>query len=75
MKKLMITLLLTGFCWTAFAMEMPRQDTTRRQQDTTKRHPAKSKVGKKKSPGKKGEKRPDTSSRRKPDTTRTTPPM
>ena len=69
----MITLMLTAFCWTAFAMEMPRQDTTRRQ-DTTKKHPAKSKMGKKKSP-KKGDTRPDMLNRKRSDTTRTVPPM
>ncbi|KEQ28160.1 hypothetical protein [Pedobacter antarcticus] len=43
MKKSLITLLLTAFCWTAFAMSVPQQDTTRKKQDTTKRHDQKKK--------------------------------
>ncbi len=68
MKKLLITLMLTAFCWTAFASNVQAQDTTRRQQDTTKKHGQKSK-------NKKQHKR-DTTNRKPGDTTsRTTKPM
>lgn len=32
MKKSLITLLLTAFCFTAFTMEVPQQDTTKMKQ-------------------------------------------
>lgn len=38
MKKLMMTMLLSAFCWTAFASNLPWQDTTKKRQDTTKKH-------------------------------------
>jgi hypothetical protein len=73
MKKLLITLLLTAFCWSAFATMSPPQDTTRKKQDTTKKHPVKSKMKKKKFPGKDTTHRDST--RRKPgDTTKRVPP-
>lgn len=54
MKNLIIALMLTAFCCSAFAVDLPRQDTTRRPQDTTKRHhPKKSGTPKKKMPKKK----------------------
>lgn len=72
MKKLMITLMLAAFCWSAFGLEAPQQDTTKRRQDTTKRQPVKSKM-KKKYPGKDTVKR-DTMKRRPGDTSRRVPP-
>lgn len=71
MKKLMITFMLTAFCWTAFAADMQRQDTTGRQQDTTRKHDRKSKMPKKKKQDKR-----DTTNRKSGDTTtRTTKRM
>lgn len=69
MKNIMITLLLAVFCSAAFAFQSPQQDTTRRHQDTTGRHPMKSK---KKYPGKSPAKR-DTMKRKTGDTTRQVP--
>jgi hypothetical protein len=68
MKKLLVTLMLTAFCWTAFASNVQAQDTTGRQQDTTKKHDKKTK--KKKSDTR------DTTNRKPGDTTsRTAKPM
>jgi hypothetical protein len=74
MKKIMITFLLTAFCCTAFAIESPQQDTTKRRQDTTKRQPMKSKIPKKKYPGKDSTQK-DTIKRKPGDTTRRIPPV
>ena len=66
MKRLFITLLLTAFCWTAFATILPGQDTTRKYQDTTKRQgPKKSKTShKKKTQTKKWPAKRDTTNRK-----------
>jgi hypothetical protein len=68
MKNLLITLfVLTAFCWSAFAIDLPRQDTTRKPQDTTKRHhPKKSGMPKKKN--KKSRPKKDTLNRKPIDT-------
>ncbi|WP_367868540.1 hypothetical protein [Pedobacter sp. WC2423] len=36
MKRLFMMMLFSTFCWTAFAISTPQQDTTRRKQDTTR---------------------------------------
>jgi hypothetical protein len=74
MKKMMITLLLATFCWSAFGLESPRQDTTKRRQDTSKRHPGKTKMPKKKLPSKDTTKK-DTIKRKTGDTSRRVPPV
>lgn len=55
MKRLLMTMLLGAFCWTASAMDGPQQDTTKNRQDTTKKHM------KKKSPADKKNKKKDWS--------------
>lgn len=65
----MITLLLVVFCWSAFATEIQRQDTTRRKQDTT-RHPGKKKMPAKKKNPKWPDQKRDTMKRNPMDTTR-----
>jgi hypothetical protein len=51
MKKSLITMLLTAFCFAAFAMEVPQQDTTKVKQHhskmSKKSSAKKSKAGKK----------------------------
>lgn len=70
MKRLFITLLLTAFCWTAFAFNLPGQDTTRKHQDTTKKQdPKKSKTSnKKKTQSKKWPVKHDNTNRKTADT-------
>lgn len=69
MKNLIIVFMLTAFCWSAFAVDLPRQDTTRRLQDTTKRHhPKKSGTPKKKMSNKKNKPKKDTLNRKPTDT-------
>jgi len=70
MKNLFITLfVLTAFCWSAFAIDLPRQDTTRKPQDTTKRHhPKKPGMHKKKMTNKKNKPEKDTLNRNPIDT-------
>ena len=73
MKKLMITMLLAAFCWSAYAVVGPQQDTTGRHKET-KKHPMKSKMPKKKTTEKKETKK-DTTNRKKADTIITSPPV
>lgn len=73
MKKLVMMMLLSTFCFTTFAIEMPYQDTTRQKQDTTKKRmekksPAKKSTKKKGWPAKndtlkRTDPRPDTTMR------------
>jgi Flp pilus assembly protein TadB len=46
MKKSLLTLLMTAFCFAAFAMEVPQQDTTKVKQQHSKKSSQKS-TGKK----------------------------
>lgn len=73
MKKLMITLMLAAFCWSAYAVVGPQQDTTGKHKET-KKHPMKSKMSKKKTTEKKGTKK-DTTNRKSGDTLMKVPVM
>ena len=42
MKRSLLTLLLTAFCFTAFAMDVPQQDTTKVKQQHAKKMAKKS---------------------------------
>ncbi|MFA4867880.1 MAG: hypothetical protein WC623_06775 [Pedobacter sp.] len=74
MKKMMITLVLAMFCWSAFGWQVPPQDTTKKRQDSSKKHPVKSKMSKKKNPWKDST-RKDTIKRKTMDTAVKVPPV
>ncbi|MBB5436541.1 hypothetical protein HDC92_000205 [Pedobacter sp. AK017] len=74
MKKIMITLLLAMFCWSAFGWQVPPQDTTKKRQDSSKKHSVKSKMPKMKHPWKDSTKK-DSVKRKMMDTTRKIPPV